>query len=243
MENNLTDRKFWQEYWKNYEYEKIPAKVPFKKFLPKLDGAGSFIEIGGFPGVFAAYFYKRGCKDVSLLDFYIDKSIVNKFEAVNDIPQGAISCIESDFFKFETDKKYDIVFSYGFIEHFEDTKDVMERHTKLLNLKNVMGGGILLIILPNFRGLNGLIQYIFDRKNLRAHNLNSMKLSTLRNIATDLGLKNISVEYSRKPMVWLEPAVGSKLLRRLVKLLSHFLKLFPIKCRWLSPYIIVYAER
>ncbi|MDR3367162.1 MAG: class I SAM-dependent methyltransferase [Prevotellaceae bacterium] len=243
-EKNLTDRKYWQEYWKSYEYEKIPAKVPFKKFLPKLDGANSFIEIGGFPGVFAAYFYKRGCKEVSLLDFYIDKNMVGKFEKINGIPQGTISCIESDFFKFETDKKYDIVFSYGFIEHFVDTRDVMQRHVNLISLKNIkIGGGKLLIILPNFRGLNGLIQYVFDRKNFRAHNLSSMKLSTLRNIATDLGLKNISVEYSRKPIVWLEPAAGSKLLRKLIKLLSYFLKLFPVKCRLLSSYIIVYAER
>jgi hypothetical protein len=101
----------------------------------------------------------------------------------------------------------------------------------------------MLIILPNFRGLNGFIQYIFDRKNFRAHNLNSMKFSTLRSIATDLGLTNISVEYSRKPMLWLEPAAGSKLLHELVKLLSYFLKLFPVKCRLLSPYIIFYAER
>ncbi|MDR2815033.1 MAG: hypothetical protein LBB79_10340 [Prevotellaceae bacterium] len=70
-----------------------------------------------------------------------------------------------------------------------------------------------------------------------------MKLSTLRKIAADLGLTNISVEYSRKPMVWLEPAAGSKLLHKLIKLFSHFLKLFPVKCRLLSPYIIVYAER
>jgi trans-aconitate methyltransferase len=140
--NLLTDREFWKEYWKNYEYEKIPSEVPFKKFLPKLEGASSFIEIGGFPGVFAAYFYKRGCKDVSLLDFYIDKNMVNKFEEINDIPKDTIACIESDFFKFEADRKYDIVFSSGFIEHFKDTKDVMQRHASLLSLKNVMGGGV-----------------------------------------------------------------------------------------------------
>lgn len=143
MEKNLlTDREFWQEYWKNHEYQKIPAKVPFKKFLSRFDGANSFIEIGGFPGVFAAYFYKKGVKDVSLLDFYIDKSMVNKFEEINNIPQGTISCIESDFFKFETDKKYDMVFSFGFIEHFKDTKDVVQRHANLMTLKSVAGGGV-----------------------------------------------------------------------------------------------------
>ena len=85
---NLTDRLFWKEYWQNYQYEKIPSKIPFKKFLPKLEHADSFIEIGGFPGVYSAFFYTKGCKNVSLLDFYIDEHIVRKFETINNIPEN-----------------------------------------------------------------------------------------------------------------------------------------------------------
>jgi hypothetical protein len=209
--------------------------------MSKLTDVNSFIEIGGFPGTFAAYFYKQGCKDVSLLDFYIDKKRVNTFEKMNDIPQDTIQCIESDFFKFETNKKYELVFSYGFIEHFEDTKDVINRHKLLMN-SNLMGRGKLLIILPNFRGINGLIQRIFDKSNFDAHNLQSMKKEYLKNILSELELKNIKVEYSRKPIVWLEPGIGTKSGRMCVKLFSHALKLFPVKCRLLSPFIIIYAE-
>jgi hypothetical protein len=103
--------------------------------------------------------------------------------------------------------------------------------------------GKLLIVIPNFRGLNGLVQYVFDRKNLRAHNLSSMKIKRLKNIVLDIGLKNITVEYSRKPMIWLEPGVAGTLIRKIIKLFSHALKLFPLKCRLLSPYIIIYAEK
>ncbi|MDR0614065.1 MAG: class I SAM-dependent methyltransferase [Dysgonamonadaceae bacterium] len=235
----LTDRNYWKEYWKNYEYGKIPSEVPFKKFLPKLHEINSFIEIGGFPGVYAAYFYKRGCPDVSLLDFYIDKNIVNKFEKINNIPENTINCIESDFFQFETGKRYDFVFSYGFIEHFENTKDVIARHCALMNPEEK---GRLLILLPNFRGLNGCIQYLFDKKNLKAHNLNSMNITLLKQTVTELGLKNISVEYTRKPMIWLEPKNKNMLLRKMVKLLSFILKLFPVRCRLLSPFIMIYGE-
>lgn len=234
---NLTDRNYWKEYWSHYEYEKIPSKVPFKKFLPLVDGAKSFAEIGGFPGTYAAYFYKQGCPDVTLLDFYIDKEMVNHFEQINDIPRDTIHCVESDFFAFKPDKRYELVFSYGFIEHFDDTKDVVARHCSLLD-----ENGKLLILLPNFRGINGLIQYLFDRKTLRAHNLNSMKISVLKGIMAELGFPEATVEYTRKPIVWLEPHPGNGLLRKMVKLLSYALKLFPIKGRLLSPYIIVYAE-
>ncbi|MDR1742818.1 MAG: class I SAM-dependent methyltransferase [Dysgonamonadaceae bacterium] len=235
---NLTDRLYWLKYWENYEYEKVPSKVPFEKFLPRFNGIKSFIEIGGFPGVYASMFYKRGCYDVSVLDFFIDQKTINHFEEINDIPKNSISCIESDFFAFKTKKRYDLVFSNGFIEHFDNTKEVISRHCELLS-----DSGKLLIILPNFLGLNGFIQYLFDRETLYAHNLNSMKIPFLKKIVTELGLKNIQLEYTRKPMVWLEPKVKNAVWRKFVKAISFGIKLFPIKCRLLSPYIVIYAEK
>lgn len=239
MQNELTNRDHWANYWSNYKYEKIPSKTLYDKYIPTLKG-DSFIEIGGFPGINAAYFYKNFCKDVTLLDFYVDKSIVGKFEQINSIPPGSIKCIESDFFLFEGERTYDIVFSMGFIEHFENTKDVIDRHIRLLS-----ENGRLLIILPNLRGLNGWVQWLFDRQNLYSHNLESMKMDALKDILKHSGLLSWKVEYTRKPMVWLEPKPGiqNTILRKLVKGFSYFLKLFPIKCSLLSPYIILTASR
>jgi len=236
--NGFTDREFWKSYWEKYEFEKVPSKVPFQKFLSKLRNKDSFIEIGGFPGIFSAYFYSKGYKKVSLLDFYIDEAIVRKCEKINSLPENTIHCIEADFFTYSTKDQYDLVFSFGFIEHFQDTKDVLQRHVSML-----ANQGRLLIILPNFKGLNGLVQYLFDKENLKAHNLDCMKPALLKSIALALNLKNITVEYSRKPMVWLEPNVSSIWVRKFIKLCSYALKLFPIKCRILSPYIILYAEK
>ena len=56
MDNSITDKAFWDEYWNNYKFEQVPEKVVFEKFMPSLSTAKSFIEIGGFPGVFASYF-------------------------------------------------------------------------------------------------------------------------------------------------------------------------------------------
>ena len=240
MSNHLTDRNHWEKYWRNYEYEKIPDNVVYRNFINRLQHKNSFLEIGGFPGINAAFFYKHVCKDVSLLDFYIDKQLVNKLEIYNKLPIDTIKCIESDFFKFETNNTYDIVFSSGFIEHFDDTNDVIDRHVRLLS-----NNGCLLIILPNFRGLNGWLQYVFDRENFSVHNLNSMKIQNLRKIIGELKLKNSEITYTRKPMLWLEPKPGikNKIARKIVKIFSHALKLFPVKCRLLSPYIIIYAEK
>lgn len=240
MQEGLTDRNYWAEYWANYKYEEIPARVVYEDYLSCCKGARSFIEIGGFPGINALYFYRHVCREVALLDFYCDKRIVNELEKRNQISPDTVQCIESDFFHFESDVKYDIVFSNGFIEHFQDTADVIARHVRLLT-----DNGYLLIILPNFRGINGAVQWLFDRKNLKAHNLNSMNLCYLRQIAVALGLKEVTVDYTRKPMVWLEPKPRwvNRLFRKPVRVLSYALKLFPFKGRLLSPYIILTARK
>ncbi|MDR1054255.1 MAG: class I SAM-dependent methyltransferase [Prevotellaceae bacterium] len=236
----LTDRAFWERYWTNYQYEKIPSKIIYSSYIRHFQNKKSFIEIGGFPGINAAYFYKNVCKDVTLLDFYIDKKIVNNLETYNQIPVNTIQCIESDFLKFENDRYYDIVLSVGFIEHFKNTKDIIECHVKLLSDK-----GSLLIILPNFRGINGFLQYISDRKHFKAHNLNSMKIKNLKQIMYELKFDNAQISYTRKPMLWLEPkpTKANKIERKIIKVFSYALKLFPIKCRLLSPYIIIFAKK
>lgn len=239
MENKLTDRELWQRYWENYRFTPISDHPVYKKYVRTRKG-GSFIEIGGFPGLNAGYFYRHVCRDVTLLDFYVDTDIIHKVERQNGIPEGTIKTIEADFFTFRSDRRYDIVFSLGFIEHFRDTEDVIARHAALLNKD-----GQLLIILPNLRGINGAVQYLFDRENLRIHNLQSMIPRRLRDICRKLDLKDIRVEYTRKPMVWLEPKPGNRarIGRLLTKTLSYGLKLFPVKCRWLSPYIVISATK
>ncbi len=236
--NNFTDKAHWEEYWKNYRYDKVPRKVVFEKFVPKLTTGNNLIEIGGFPGVFSAYFYRQGIRDVTILDFYINTGIVRKFEEINDLPGGSIQCIESDFFAFATDKRYDVVFSSGFIEHFEDTENVIKRHVDLLSEQ-----GQLLILIPNFLGLNGKIQRRFDKENLEAHNLKSMEIPRLKEIMRRFELRDTSVDYLGKPMVWLEPKPENRGKRKWVKTLSYAIKLAPVKGKFLSPYIAIYARK
>ncbi len=236
--NSITDKAHWDAYWENYRYDKVPQKVVFAPFMPRLGKGKSFIEIGGFPGVHAAYFYRQGIPEVTILDFHIDTGIVRKFEEVNGLPAGSIRCIESDFFAFTADKKYDVVFSSGFIEHFEDTEDVIKRHVDLLSEE-----GQLLILIPNFLGINGKIQRRFDKENLEAHNLKSMEIPRLKEIMRRFELRDISVDYLGKPMVWLEPKPKNRGKRKWVKMLSYALKLTPVKNKFLSPYIAIYARK
>lgn len=239
--NNITTHTDWQNYWTNYRFDKIPdkvVKVVFEKFMPLLKSGKSFIEIGGFPGIHAVYFYRHGIPDVTILDFYMDTDIVHKLEKTNHVPENTIKCITTDFFSFSSDKKYDIVFSSGFVEHFQNTHDVIRRHVDLLS-----ENGQLLILIPNFLGLNGRIQRRFDKDNLNVHNLRSMEMHYLQKIMQPFGLKDIRIEYIGKPMLWLEPKPENRDKQKIVKLLSYAVKLFPLKGRLLSPFISIYARK
>jgi hypothetical protein len=44
-------------------------------------------------------------------------------------------------------------------------------------------------------------------------------------------------------MVWIEPKPENLKKRKWVKLLSYLVKLFPIKGKFLSPFVAIYAER
>lgn len=237
-ENKITDQAHWEEYWGNFQYDKIPDKVVFKKFMSQLISGKSFIEIGGFPGQISAYFYNHGIQDVTLLDFHLNNDTVRNFERINSLPLNSIKCIHTDFFNFKSERKYDVVFSSGFIEHFEDTFDVISRHVDLLS-----ENGQLLILIPNFLGLNGTIQRRFDRQNLDAHNLKSMEIPYLEYIMDRFNLSDLTVEYIGKPMLWLEPKPENKNKRKWIKMLSYIVKLFPFKSKFLSPFIAIYARK
>jgi SAM-dependent methyltransferase len=59
--------------------------------------------------------------------------------------------------------------SRGFIEHFADPSDAIARHFNLLK-----PGGLLIVSIPNLRGLNHICSWLFDRDVLAIHNLSIM---------------------------------------------------------------------
>lgn len=64
---------------------------------------------------------------------------------------------------------FDAVVSFGFIEHFDDPRSVVARHVELLR-----PGGVLVVTLPNYRGINGILVRGLDPGILPAHNLDVM---------------------------------------------------------------------
>lgn len=248
MNNELTSRQFWLDYWESKEglVFEVPNNYPFVGLLEKLvkqNNSKTLLEIGGFPGYFSVWAKRHLQLNATLLDFVVHTKILNELETANNLKTGSIEVIEVDLFNYTPQKKYDLVVSNGLIEHFFDTKNIIQKHVEQLN-----SGGILLITLPNFKSLNGWFQKTFDLENYEKHNINCMDLDLLHNACQGLGLTEIQTRYDGKFMLWFERENDKPLWVRLLKKviwlpLKVFFKIIPLDTKAFSPYIIVTAKK
>jgi SAM-dependent methyltransferase len=248
MKNELTNRQFWLNYWetKTGLVFEVQHNYPFVKLLEsliKVNKSKNLLEIGGFPGYFSVWAKRNLGISATLLDFVIHPKILNDLETANHLKKGDIEVIEADLFNYTSHLKYDLVVSNGLIEHFLDTKDIIQKHVDQLN-----SGGILLITLPNFKSLNGWFQKTFDIANYEKHNIECMDLDFLNNICKQIGLIDIQTKYSGKFMLWLENESEKPFLVRIFKKIiwlpfKIFFKIVPIDTKAFSPYIIVTAKK
>ncbi len=95
--------------------------------------------------------------------------------------------MESDFFASSFQNEYrgrfDVVFSCGFIEHFDDPRKAVEAHVNLLKTD-----GYLICTIPNLRSFGYPLLRLIARDVLDAHNLPLMRPSPFRALFDDLGL-------------------------------------------------------
>jgi len=100
-----------------------------------------------------------------------------------------ITYIVDDIFNFSTEQRFDIVCSFGVVEHFPDKKEIVEVHKKFLT-----ENGVMIIIIPMDSKLTRMYYETFPEKNLGYRELLSKKeiIAQLK----EIGVKPIKVEIS-----------------------------------------------
>lgn len=124
------------------------------------------LELGCFPGTFLKYFHQIFGHTVSGLE-YVEESCKKCKSILKEVGVPA-TIIHGDLFNNEWNSDsttWDVVFSAGLIEHFDDSSPAVEEHLKL-----VSPGGFCVITLPNHSGLNGKLMKIIDRPMWNLHN-------------------------------------------------------------------------
>ncbi len=139
--------------------------------------------------------------------------------------------------------EYNVVCSFGFIEHFVDFVGVLRQQAKL-----VKRGGLLLVAAPNFSGLiQRVLHGVLDRENLLRHNLAAMNASSWVSAVADDGFTPIFygpfggiafwVDRERRSLI---RTAGVRVTTRLAEYLS---RLRIPDCALYSPYIGLIAKR
>lgn len=221
-------------------------EVLCKKYLPKRKGA-KVLEIGSAPG--------RNLIKLKQIFSYVPYGIEYSYEGVqlnrkifteNKIDPDNV--IYSDFFDEYFQKKYekyfDMVLSLGFVEHFDNVNEIIQKHVSLLK-----SGGYLIVSIPNFRGINYLLLNIFCRELISKHNMDIMQLQSFSKLfdREDLtvlfcgyyGIFNFGL-FSTKAHSPLRFLLGFfHKLQLLLNLIFHIsFKDRPIANRLFSPYLI-----
>ena len=197
-EMRLTDETFWEQFWAPV---RIPARVNrlasfdrcmsrvFRRFLA--DGQGkTLIEVGAAPGRWLVYFREKMGYAVDGIE-YIPSSCRKTEENLAACgTDGRI--FQQDFFHNDLPRhSYDVVLSLGFIEHFTDPDPAVEGHTALLK-----PGGLLVLGVPNLRGLHGAVERLTDRETLAAHNTAVMSVPFLKGLAARHALSPLWIGYT-----------------------------------------------
>jgi len=248
MDNLLTDRQFWVNYWESKKglSVNIPSNYLFHHELAsiiKTQQVQTAIELGGFPGYYAVFLKKYFKLEVTLLDYFVHLPVTEDLLKANNLGNSDIHIIEADLFNHHEVTKYDLVLSCGLIEHFNDTADIIQRHIDFLK-----PGATLLITLPNFKALNGWFQKSFDKDNYDKHNISCMDPKLLAKISQQAGLEVVQSKYYGNFSLWLEnesqKPLGVRILKKTLWLAGKVLtKIIPFNSRQLSPYIILEARK
>jgi SAM-dependent methyltransferase len=190
-QHQLTEKDYWDERWDRVRVPTIlepTTKHPvaqemlglFEKYLPK--GDLSSVEIGGAPGRNCAYLSKYHGYRPSVIEY--SETGCEKTRENFRLLGLDVTVYQRDFFADLADlPRFDVVMSFGFIEHFTDLDEVLRRHVSLLRK-----GGILVLGVPNLRGITRKVLARMAPEMLSRHNLEAMDLRNWQALEDEYGM-------------------------------------------------------
>jgi 2-polyprenyl-3-methyl-5-hydroxy-6-metoxy-1,4-benzoquinol methylase len=237
----IIEQTYWDDGYEALPMSYRPERVELKDvFARHISTGDACLEIGCYPGDYLIYLGRTfGCT-VSGVDLTPKVELLAEHIRKNGALVGTIEKL--DFIAMQETTTYDVVFSWGFIEHFENFEEIIEKHARL-----VKPGGKLILGCPNFRNLQYLLHLLCDPINLRRHNLRAMDLKKWRRTLRVAGLSVLECGFYRTAQFWVDTP-------RLIPGIGHIVYRLQKTCDWidshiaypntlLSPYIYIVARK
>lgn len=182
--NELVSLDYWQSTHSQPRW-RLPSKLNVSaRDLLRIVGSHirprmRVLEIGCAPAKHLAYFAKVRGANVCGLD-YSEPGIRMSRELFSKLNlRGEFRC-EDIFTTTLPEASFDLVYSLGVIEHFEDARAIVEKHLFLTK-----PGGRVVISIPNFGGVYGRLERYFCPELLNIHNLNIMSCRALLHLVPE----------------------------------------------------------
>jgi SAM-dependent methyltransferase len=240
--DTLVEKEFWETeyYWATVQPPIRPdLDMPFDRSmasaLERLAPAGPddrVLEVGCAPAKWLGFYGDRFGSHVEGIE-YSEKGA--RLSQDNLDALGVSGVIHHDDFFTCPVTEYDLVLSFGFIEHFDDLESVFARHVEF-----VRPGGRLVIGVPNFRGVNRVLQRWADPGYLALHNLRAIDSGFYRRAGERHGLTRLDQAYigGPDPIIvklgrrWVTPLVLAEARLRRLRALER------ADTPWTSPYLL-----
>ncbi|MBS1942221.1 MAG: class I SAM-dependent methyltransferase [Bacteroidetes bacterium] len=239
----LVEQAYWDASYANMRPCIAPVGDVVRQWLerevPHATGGQHALEIGCYPGRYLAVLGTLGYV-VHGID--LTPGVVQMKPALGAMGLHTGDFIHADFLHYVPQRKYDLVSSFGFIEHFHDWKGMVERHADL-----VAPGGLLVLETPNFRGwVQQLFHRALDATNLRRHHLGAMRPTEWARMLHLAGFQVISHGYLGSFSFWSDspaPNLMQRALRRVLCALVPWLERKGTGREALAPYCILIARK
>lgn len=193
--DSLTTQTYWEQSWAGQDQrlwtdlDWVRSQYCWAAWDARLraqlrpDPEKRFLQVGCGTGRWLVYFHKAFGYQVTGCDYSAASCQMARTNLAAAGVPGTV--LEQDLFALTGE--YDVVYSGGLIEHFQDPTRVLEKFVSLLNPSR----GLLISTVPNLCGLSGLYQRLLKPETFTTHRL--ITLDELRRWYEDIGLQNIEV--------------------------------------------------
>ena len=195
------NEEYWTNFWANQE---LPKEINpqdkslasfanrefdqfYTSFFKEKFQHQTLIEIGCGNSVWLSYFHKQFGFDVSGLDYSELGCAQTKKILERDQVKGSIYLGDLFHPPSELIGKFDVVCSFGVVEHFDDTVATLNKIGAFLK-----PGGILITSIPNLTGVSGFLQKWMNRPVYDIHKV--MSTEQIKNYVKDAGFEIIKAE-------------------------------------------------
>lgn len=242
MSNQLTNKEYWEKCYEDYVIPLGVGSGPVEQWIIDLIkelnlSNKSIFEIGCYPGSYLKVFGKYDCL-IGGIDI-IDKTKDLAKKLKKEYRVGTI--IQGDIQEIVRHNGYDVVCSFGFIEHFINWEEILDYHINLAN-----NNGYVMVTVPNFVGIfQRIFHQLVDGDNLKAHNLKAMNLNHICSALESRGMRVIKKGPIGAFSLWHNNIHPTKIQQKTIKFFYDNLKILE---RWgehlsVSPYLGVVAQK